>query len=220
MIREVCEQEVEPDGIEFAPDSVKANEIREGHIYQGLRVKLQAHLGKARIAVQVDVGLGDAVVPKPAEVTLRPLLDFPPPVLRAYPPEAVVAEKLQAAVALDMANSRMKDLFDMYTMSQVMAFDGHGLAEAVLATFRRRRTPVPQALPTALTDRFVQDTSKMAQWTSFVRRVGQTSREVSLGEMVAALARFLGPVLLAVANNEPFALQWPPAGPWEVSRNE
>jgi len=220
IFREVCARKVEPDGIEFDPDSVKANEIREGQIYQGLRVKLLAHLGKARIAVQVDVGLGDAVTPKPIEVTFRPLLDFPAPVLRAYPPEVVIAEKLQAAVTLDMANSRMKDLFDMYTMSQVMAFDGRSLADAVLGTFRRRRTPVPQELPTALTDRFVQDTSKMTQWTSFVRRVGQTSRDVSLGEVVAALARFLGPVLLAAANNRPFALQWPPAGPWEISRNE
>jgi hypothetical protein len=55
--------------------------------------------------LQINVGYGDAVVPAPARVTYPVLLKFPAPVLRAYPREAVVAEKFQAMVALASATA-------------------------------------------------------------------------------------------------------------------
>src|SRR2546427_268197 len=114
-------------------------------------------LGSARVPLQIDVGFGDAVTPS-AEVTTFPaLLDFPAPRVRAYPAASVVAEKFQAMVALGIANTRMKDFYDLYRLSETQAFDGETLAAAIGATFERRGTAIPTELPLALGDAFAGD---------------------------------------------------------------
>ena len=84
-----------------------AEPIREDASYGGVRVKMTARLGNIRIPIQVDVGFGDAVDPPPQEREFAVLLaTLPAPVIRVYPPETVVAEKLEALVVLDLQNSR------------------------------------------------------------------------------------------------------------------
>ncbi|HOA62689.1 MAG TPA: nucleotidyl transferase AbiEii/AbiGii toxin family protein [Verrucomicrobiota bacterium] len=88
IFREVCAVEVEPDAVTFLSGTVEVQAIREEDAYGGRRVTLQARLGQARIRVQVDVGIGDAVVPDPQWLEYPSLLDLPRPRLRAYPREA------------------------------------------------------------------------------------------------------------------------------------
>ena len=71
--------------------------------------------------------LTTTVVPRPASVHYPAMLEFASPVLRAYPRETVVAEKFQAMVVLGIANSRMKDFFDLWTLAHAFAFDGASL---------------------------------------------------------------------------------------------
>lgn len=136
----LCKLPVADDGQVFDPESVKAEEIREDNLYQGVRVTLTGRLGKARVPIQVDIGFGDVVTPKPVQTGFPTLLDFPAPRLAMYPKETVVAEKFEAMVKLGLANSRMKDFYDIWTLSQEFDFDGSVLSAAILATFNRRRT--------------------------------------------------------------------------------
>ena len=99
VVRNVCGVQVPPDGLAFDATSVTVDEIRGNQEYPGLRARVVAHLGSARADVQVDVGYGDAVIPEASEQTYPTLLaDMPAPKVRAYPPETVVAEKLEALV--------------------------------------------------------------------------------------------------------------------------
>ena len=95
----------------------------------------------------IDIGFGDAIEPGLEEIDLPVLLDFPPPHLRAYARETVIAEKFQAMVALGRANSRMKDYHDIWLMSQTFVFDEDRLARSLAATFRRRDTAVARSNP-------------------------------------------------------------------------
>ena len=88
------------------------------------------------------------------------LLDFPAPRIRVYPKETVVAEKLQAMVALGIANSRMKDFYDLYVLQRDFAFEVSTLSKAIEATFKRRKTEIPQEPPPALTEEFGRDQTK------------------------------------------------------------
>jgi predicted nucleotidyltransferase component of viral defense system len=115
--RDICRAEVEPDGLAFLEDSVRGERIKEEEEYEGVRLRLTAALGNARIPLQVDVGFGDAVVPAPEEVAFPTLLGMPAPRLRAYRRETVVAEKFEAMVKLGMLNSRMKDFYDVWELS-------------------------------------------------------------------------------------------------------
>jgi hypothetical protein len=103
-----CEPE---DGLVWG--EVEAAPIREDQRYEGVRVLTRANLAGAVVRVQIDVGFGDAITPGAIEVEWRELLGFPEARLLAYPPETVIAEKLEAATVLGLANSRMKDFFDL-----------------------------------------------------------------------------------------------------------
>ncbi|MGH9753997.1 MAG: nucleotidyl transferase AbiEii/AbiGii toxin family protein, partial [Blastocatellia bacterium] len=116
MFRQICLVDVEPDGLEMLADSVRGEIIRVEEKYAGTRIKLMAMLGKARIPLQIDVGLGDAVTPAPQEISFPTMLDFPAPSLRAYRPETVIAEKFHAMVDLGLRNTRMKDFYDIWKL--------------------------------------------------------------------------------------------------------
>jgi len=214
VFQDVCRATVVPDGLVFDAESVAAAPIREDNIYDGVRVRLTAMLGKARISLQVDVGFGDVVTPEPDERSVGPLLDFPAPVLRAYRRETVVAEKLHAIVVLGMANSRMKDYFDLWTMCHTMEFGGPTLLQAVRATFERRATPALAEMPVGLTDAFAVNAAKQSQWAAFVRKMGSRSSVPDLSEVVTAVAAFLAPIVRATGSGEALGERWTPPGPW------
>jgi hypothetical protein len=162
MIRECLSTTVDDDGIVFDVKTVEAAAIRIEAKYDGVRVLFRGKLGNAEIPMQVDVGFGDVVTPGPADITYPTLLEHPAPELLGYTPETSIAEKLEAMVTLDVANSRMKDFFDIALLVRTRSFSGSVLARAVSATFRRRGTPIPEATPVALTRVFVEDKAKLS----------------------------------------------------------
>ncbi len=208
VFRDVCDAPVEPDGLSFKPSTVRAAQIRDRQEYGGVRVKVTAMLGRARIPLQVDVGFGDVVTPHAELATFPALLDFPAPQVRAYPAASVVAEKFQAMVALGIANTRMKDFYDLYRLSETQDFDGETLAAAIRATFERRGTAIPSELPLALSDAFVGDADKQAQWRAFLRRGQLDNVPANLTDVTERLAAFLLPPGSAAAKGNAFRRRW------------
>lgn len=163
IFREVCLLEVEPDGMEFLPDTIASAAIREEDPYGGQRITLQGRLGAARLRVQVDVGIGDAVTPEPEWMNYPSLLGLPAARLRAYHPETTIAEKLHAMIVLGSKNSRMRNFFDIYQLARRRDFDGFQLVASIRDTFQRRKTKIPELLPLALTLEFTEVAGKQAQ---------------------------------------------------------
>jgi len=192
---------------------VEAAPIREDQQYQGVRVATHATLAGAVVQVQIDVGFGDAVTPEPMEVEWRELLGFPEARLLAYPPETVIAEKLEAATVLGLANSRMKDFFDLDWLCRHREFDLAILREAVRNTFARRGTAMPKGPPMALTPEFASDSGKLTQWSAFLRK--NDLKADPLGAVVQRLAEFLAPVL----GGGETGLQWKPGQKWSARFN-
>jgi hypothetical protein len=166
--------------------------------------------------MQVDVGFGDAITPAAQMVEFPALLDFPAPKLRAYPRETVVAEKLEAMVQLGMANSRMKDFFDVVVLSRTFDFDGALLARAIRATFERRGTKLPRGLPVALTPEFADDATKGTQWSAFLRKSTASIEPKELPGIVAIAASFLREPLEAATGDSTWSAAWSAGGPWSA----
>jgi hypothetical protein len=179
-----------PDGLLWG--NIETGAIRDDLTYGGVRAVLTVHLAGARISLQIDVGFGDAITPEAIMTDWRELLDFPVARLLAYPPETVIAEKLQAAVTLGLQNSRMKDFFDLHWLREHQSFDGGLLLAAVEATFARRGTVIPSTPPTALSEVFSRDDGKTLQWNAF-RKKGQLDAP-ELPEVIARLSEFLLPI--------------------------
>ena len=185
----------------YLPDTAKIEAIRPEDAYGGRRITLQSELGAAKVRVQVDVGIGDAVTPAPQWLEYPSLLDLPRPRLRAYPRETVIAEKLHAVVLLGMRNSRMKDYFDVHALLHEGAPDASQLANAIAATFMRRRTALPEGMPQGLDDEFASDATKRAQWKGFLdaNRIEAPALEV----VIADIRRFIAePLALARRRQE------------------
>jgi hypothetical protein len=190
IFKEVCAVQAD-DGIAFDADALTVERIREETDYGGLRLGTVARLARTSVKVSIDVAFGDATEPGLQELDLPVLLDQPPPHLRAYAMETVIAEKFQAMVMLARTNTRMKDYYDIWMLAKTHQFLGDGLARAIAATFERRGTAIPLTLPDGLSAAFARDPAKLARWKAFSANIEVTLP--TLETVVSDLALFLMP---------------------------
>lgn len=214
IFREICALEGE-DGLEFSLDSIKGAEIRADKIYQGVRIKLLAFLDGARIPLQVDIGFGDAVTPEAETETIKTILDLPRPKLKIYPKETVIAEKFEAMIKLGIGNSRMKDFWDVQFLIKEFSFDGALLQRAIRATFARRQTAVPRAVPIALTETFTGDSEVIADWKAFIKR-GKITSDTELNSVIDNLRIFFAPLVEAEVETAEFRKNWTAQTGWTI----
>lgn len=214
LVRECLAAAVVDDGLRF-DDEITADEIRVDDEYPGVRLVMRGDLSGARFRLQLDVGIGDEVVPDPAWVEYPTLLaDLPAPRVLAYDPVTSIAEKVEAMVKLGDANSRLKDFYDVWLLATNLSLDGAAAAAAFAATFRRRGTGLPKEGAPIVTDEFVNSRSVTTQWSAYRVKAGidQALEFVMIAEVVRA---FVTPVLDAVSADAPFAAEWPAGGPWK-----
>ena len=215
----VCNVSCPEDGAAFEIDTLKVSAIRDGQRYGGQRATLLAFLGVAKCNVQVDFGFGDVVTPGPEEAMLPTLIDgIPAPVLRTYPQVSSIAEKFESMVQLGIRNSRMKDFYDVWALSETFAFGGPELQDAVVRCFGRRGTPWSAEMPEALTPAFYSNPQLQTYWTAYGHQGGLFNLPPNAFEVVGdRIQSFLGPVRDNILAGEPFGMYWPPGGPWKTT---
>lgn len=176
--RSILRIECPEDGLVFDEARLVVEAIRDDMSYGGVRAKFRAELGNIRIPFQVDVGFGDAITPGP-EIREFPVLlaEMPGVTLKTYPACTVIAEKFEALVRLDAQNTRMKDFFDLDHLLRNDPPEQEPLSEAIHATFLRRGTPLPDGVPTGLSDPFGAD--KRVMWNAFLRKNGLASGDLT-----------------------------------------
>ncbi|MBW2688493.1 MAG: nucleotidyl transferase AbiEii/AbiGii toxin family protein [Deltaproteobacteria bacterium] len=214
LFRDICRVEFQSDGMIYLPESLNAVVIRDDQEYDGVRITLVGMLNQARIPLQVDIGFGDAITPAPEQIEYPTLFDAPPPLLKAYPRYTLLAEKVEAMVKLGLANSRMKDFYDIWLISRLFSFEGNVLRKALKNTFDRRRTTFPVSTPFAFTPAFYEDPQKTVQWTAFVKKSKPDIPVGDLPAIIADIAVFLAPVIESLQSNAPFENAWVPDQGW------
>ncbi|MBI3312933.1 MAG: nucleotidyl transferase AbiEii/AbiGii toxin family protein [Candidatus Omnitrophica bacterium] len=216
IIREVCETEVVPDGVVFDPKSVKGEKIKEDADYEGVRVKFRGNLGTARISMQIDIGFGDTVVPKPTAIDYPVILDFPKPHLVGYTFETVVAEKFEAMIKLGALNSRMKDYYDVWLLIRQFTFNGTNLANAIAKTFNNRKTEPPKTIPFFAAEIYNEQSDRNRIWKAFLEKNDIHAPE-KLKEAASVIENFLQPVVESIIAEKDFESVWKMPGPWKES---
>jgi len=203
IFTEIANIACEQDGVIFDPDSIVAEAIREEQSYGGVRVTLLGYIGKARIPLQIDIGFGDAVTPEPNEVELPGMIrDVPGAKMKCYNMETSFAEKLEAMARLGLANSRMKDFFDLSKLVRDTDLSHETLGRAIQATFKRRGSELPLEIPVALTETFWGDPIVAVRWRAFVRKNEIVSPLDDLSATCQVIADTVGPILAALASGQ------------------
>jgi Nucleotidyl transferase AbiEii toxin, Type IV TA system len=90
-----------------------------------------------------------------------------------------------------MANTRLKDYYDLYSIAQTHTINPSALETALRRTFVNRATPMFTSLPIGLTEEFTLSTVKIAQWQAFLRRNKNSPNELSLTQVIADITPWL-----------------------------
>lgn len=214
MFREVLDVDVGEDGLEFRKETLKASRIKEEDLYAGVRLHVFVLLGRMRIAIQIDVGTGDSLLPLPTRMTFPSLIGGDSPIMKTYNKELVIAEKLHAMVTLGALNSRLKDYFDIWFLSTTFEFEDDLLRQSIHHTFGRRGTEVPTGKPIGLTAEYLENPARVAQWNAFLRKNTLGGTTPDLGTVGREIWSFLQPVVLQEAGASG-RLEWSPDLGWK-----
>lgn len=215
-MKDVCGADVEADGLAFDANTVTAQKIKEDADYQGVRVKFTGFLERSRISMQIDVGFGDAVYPKPKMIDYPVILDLPKPRLKGYAPETVVSEKFEAMVQLGLLNSRMKDFYDIWLMMRQFDFEGPELAKALKRTFDHRKTSFPQGKQLFAEEIYDENSDRQMLWKTFLKKGNIKHAPDKLSIIAKDIEEFLRKPLEAINRGEDFKGWWKAPGPWKV----
>jgi predicted nucleotidyltransferase component of viral defense system len=195
------------DGVKFDPLSISSERIKEDADYEGIRLKIDATLGQARKRLQIDIGFGDIVIPKAKKIEFPTLLEQIPPKIKVYSIESIISEKFEVMVKLAMANSRMKDFYDIYTLSINYDFHGNRLKKAIESTFKRRKTIVPIS-PLVFRTEFHNDKGRQRQWAAFLRKSRIANTDKSFNQIMERITKFLKPIVISINNKTQIEKSW------------
>lgn len=203
------------DGVVYDFSRLTSEPLSPHSEYPGIRFKFAGSLGKARIPMQIDIGFGDSIVPGAREMEFPTLLDMESPVIMGYATETIIAEKFEAALDLADLNSRMKDFYDIWVLSQRYSFEGRMLQDGVTATCKRRKTAV-RSDAEIFSDEFAERFDKQTQWSGFLSKGPVTDAPADFSIVMKALQDFLLPLARSSEKDEVWNATWPPGGPWKA----
>jgi len=203
------------DGVKFFSTSVISERIKEDADYDGIRIKIDATLGQARKKLQMDIGFGDVIIPQAMPMEFPTLLEGKPPTIKAYSIESIISEKFEAMVKLAMVNSRIKDFYDIYTLSVSYNFQSNDLKKAIESTFHKRKTSIPDDL-VVFRSEFHSDEEKQRQWSAFLRKSRLHDVNQGFNEIMERITSFLKPIVNSIKDKTREDKTWDTiAGCWK-----
>jgi len=214
VIKDVCKISVSSDALVFDSKAVKGRKIKEDADYEGVRVKFLGFLERSRIPMQIDVGFGDSIYPRPKVIDYPVILDLPKPHLKGYAMETVVSEKFEAMVKLGLLNSRMKDFYDIWILMRQFDFEGEKLSESLKRTFKQRKTSLPKKRPLFAEEIYDEKSDRQILWGAFLKKGNIKHAPDKLSSIAKAIEKLLTEPLVAIDNGQKFNARWIAPGPW------
>lgn len=208
VFRDIFSQDID-DALVFDTDSIAVEDITEFKEYHGLHISAVGYLDRTKIPVGIDIGFGDVIYPDAVKMDFPVILDMDPPRVNAYSLESSIAEKLEAIIHNGYLNSRYKDFYDIYVLSQKYEFSYEELRNAVVETFKNRKTKMTMD-SAAFGDEFLNDPMHQTRWNSFLKKK-KALIQVSMTDMMVRVKEFVCPLLEGAVK-----AKWNPEnGIWE-----
>lgn len=191
VVRDTMAVPFPDDGVAFDAKTLRLSQTQAEANLGGIRITFVGYLGKARMPIQVDVGFSDELASEALSVEYPVLLvDMDKPRLKGYPPESIISEKFHAMIRFADANSRWKDYYDIYLLTETFEFESQSLINAIKATFDNRPGKLTDQIPYGLRDEFV--IANQANWESFLRKSKLWNDSIkNLGVVIHRLWEFL-----------------------------
>jgi hypothetical protein len=193
IIKEVCDLvPAIDDGVVFISSSIKGRKMQLQKEYEGVRVQLEGCLGHAKIPIQVDIGFGDVVTPDPQELQYPNLLEFPAPILKMYPKETLISEKILTMVEKGDINSRIKDFYDVWLLFGQNQFSYDVLKLALRRTAEARKIKYDFEIIRTAIEGYSKSQQAKALWERFKKtKMPEVYRDISFSTLVEDIINVL-----------------------------
>ena len=194
-------------GNDFVSMTAKGfEEISPQRKYHGISTQIIGQIKNVRVPFNVDIGVGDIIVPKAQERRINTQLpDFEKPVIKTYSLESTIAEKFDAILQRFELTGRMKDFYDIYYLARTFDFEGAKLRAAIFETLRKRETPYDR-------DSFKrilalsEDEDMQKRWRYFLKNIKDGTLEFAV--VIKEMQKFLEPVFDAIVDEEEWKKNW------------
>ena len=193
IITEICNIQVD-DGVSFKIVSV--TNIMTDFEYPGIRMMLEATLERIRQPIKLDISTDDVITPAAVEYEYKLMFENRTISLLSYNTETLLAEKLQTIISRGIANTRMRDFYDVCGIAKMNAdkINYDLLKEAFQATCEKRETifskdEIKEILSTIKSDKPLEKL-----WEQFRKRnffVGSLRWEEVLGEVLHIVSKVI-----------------------------
>lgn len=196
-----------PTGNDFVTfKATKSEPIAIQRKYHGISTQITGYIKNVRVPFNVDIGVGDVIVPNAQRRNIRTQLDgFEKPEILTYSLESTIAEKFDAILQRFELTGRMKDFYDIYYLSRTFDFDGLKLQTAIQETLQNRGT----AYEKDSFDRILalaDDEDMQTKWRYFLKVLGNPA--ISFSEVISGLKIFLEPIWNAIINEFEWQVKW------------
>ena len=204
IIQEIIQTETGNDYISF--EAGRFENISPQRKYHGISTQLIGKIKQVRVPFNIDIGVGDVIVPSPeARKLITQLEEFESPEIATYSLESTIAEKFDAILQRFELTSRMKDFYDIYYLSQTFDFDGRKLQEAIYQTLQNRGTHFERDSFTRI-EALSQDRDMNVRWNHFIKNLGVES--LNFEDILKAITLFLEPIFDAILNEDELLKLW------------
>lgn len=196
-----------PTGNDYIEMTAKGFEkISPQRKYHGISTQIIGKIKNVRVPFNVDIGVGDVIVPCAEERTIHTQLpDFEAPVIMTYSLESTIAEKFDAILQRFELTGRMKDFYDIYYLARTFDFDGARLQMAIARTLERRGTSYEKnSFKRIIT--LAEDVDMQKRWRYFLKNMKDDSLEFL--EVIQEIQIFLEPVFEAIVNKDKWEKKW------------
>lgn len=204
IIAEILAVQTGNDFVTF--NAIPTELIAVNRKYHGISTQITGHIKNVRVPFNVDIGVGDVIVPNAKARTIKTQLDgFTAPEIMTYSLESTIAEKFDAILQRFELTGRMKDFYDIYYLSQTFDFDGLKLQTAISETLANRGTDYNSdsfRRVLALAD----DESMQIKWRYFLRTLHNP--DIPFSQVMNGIANFIEPMWDAFIREEEFQKQW------------
>ena len=194
MIKEIMKIKDKNDSVYFKEETLQLKRIMEEADYEGWQVSFKGYIRGTRVEnkLRIDIATGDVISPEPVEIKYPTLIENEEPLIMAYSIESVIAEKYETIIRRGIANSRMKDFYDIVHIAECEDFKHSVLKSAIEKTLENRETIQPENLDEFF-DYLTESEGINERWFSFIKRMEKLDQE-DFSKVIKRIKKFIIPI--------------------------
>ena len=178
------------DGVSFEVKDV--SNIMDEMEYPGIRVTMNANVGRLITPLKIDISTGDVITPRAIEFNYDLLLEDRSISLWSYNLETILAEKLQTVLARGILNTRMRDFYDIRMLLDTYEdkVNKAVLKDAFVATCKKRGTDHLQEQAEEIIKIIEADEQLQVLWRAYQKKYSYAA-EIDYASVISGVRKLM-----------------------------